>query len=58
MQTSTRPIIITPLVGLTEAERRAVALAVQRAADAAIERLMAERQRTPQAAPQQEASDA
>ena len=51
MQTSQRPIIITPLVGLTECEWRIVAEAVRDAANKAADRLMAERQRTPQEAP-------
>jgi len=45
MQTTQRPIIITPLVGLTEREWLIVAEAVRDAANATADRLMKERQR-------------
>jgi ABC-type uncharacterized transport system ATPase subunit len=45
MQTTQRPIVLTPLVGLTERERRIVAELLQRTANEAIDRLMKEWQR-------------
>jgi hypothetical protein len=44
MQTTQRPIIVTPLVGLTEREWLIVAEAVRDAANATAGRLMKERQ--------------
>jgi hypothetical protein len=59
VETSTRPIIIQPAVGVTDAERRAVAAAVQHTANVLIERLMAEREQgTPTAAPKREQANA
>jgi len=51
MQTTQRPIVVTPLVGLTERERRIVAEAVRDAANATAARLMKERQQRHDKAP-------
>ena len=45
MQTTQRPIVLTPLVGLTEREWQIVSEAVRDAGNATIDRLMKERQR-------------
>ena len=50
--TTQRPIIITPLVGLTEREWLIVAEAVRDAANATADRLMKERQRRAEEEPQ------
>jgi len=59
VETTSRPIIITPLVGLTPREWLIIAEAVRDAENATAERLMAEReQATPTAAPKQEQTNA